>query len=387
MGEALKPRRRLLPGALAVSAVATLTLGAVRLTESARASDPRDAAWAAIGGCGAGGGAGSAGAGKWIGRGATGGRYDLQLMQNRTIGGDYIYDATGLDVSTKVLESWTIGTSLSWKANTFELDRYKTGSDPYGTKTQVVGGFGDLGLSVSRNFGDMNQHMAGLSIGLPTGRFDIKRAFDNTDPVAPTPWMPPQVQPGSGHYTMGLTLETTVDRDWGLWILGGSYTAAWAKAAPCGEGAASDLARYKACQEKTPSAWAWNPFDLRHNQDDDYHGAPGTGATTSDVASLYAHVGYKEETATQSAGVSLSLPLAPSYSWDKGASGPAGTMQRSQDVTLKISYGVEINLDPRNFPIFLAFGVPFVLNPVLDGSLPDEPPNYVFTAGIKGTFL
>ncbi len=29
----------------------------------------------------------------------------------------------------------------------------------------------------------------------------------------------------------------------------------------------------------------------------------------------------------------------------------------------------------------------FVLNPVLDGSLPSEPPNYVFTAGIKGTFL
>lgn len=346
-----------------------------------------DATWAAIGGCGAGGGAGSAGAGKWIGRGATGGLYDLQLMQNRTVGGDYIYDATGLDVSTKIFQEYTVGISFSWKANAFEIDPYKTGSDAYGTKTEVVGGFGDLGLSLSRNFGDLNQHLVGLSLALPTGRWDIKRTFDNVDPVSPTPWMPPQVQPGTGHYSLGLALETTVDRDWGLYILGGSYTAAWAKAAPCGSGASSDLDRFRACQEETPSAWAWNPLDLRHNQDDDYHGAPGTGATQSDVLALNAHVAYKEETATQSVGASLSIPLAPVWYWEKGPSGPAGTAHRSQDATFKLSYGLEINLDPRNFPIFLAVGVPFVLNPILDGELPDEPPNYVFSAGLKGTFL
>lgn len=379
-------KRHVLPGAAAVLAVCTLAAIPGQWERFARGDDPREAAWSAIGGCGAGGGAGSAGAGKWIGRGATGGRYDLQLMQNRTLGGDYIYDATGLDLSTKVLQAYTLGASFSWKANTFEIDPYKTGSDAYGTKTQVVGGFGDLGLSASRNFGDMNQHMLGLSLGLPTGRFDIKRTLDNTDPVSPAPWMPPQVQPGTGHYTLGLTMETTVDRDWGLYIFGGNYTAAWAKSAPCGS-SADAVTRFRECQESTPSAWAWNPLDLRHNQDDDYHGAPGTGATQSDVFSLYAHAGYKEETATQSAGASLSIPMAPTYYWEKGATGPGGTVHRSRDVTLKLSYGIEINLDPRNFPIFLAFGVPFVLNPVLDGSLPDEPPNYVFTAGIKGTFL
>lgn len=371
-------------GALSIATLAVATRG---LTESVASDDPRDAAWSAIGGCGAGGGAGSAGAGKWIGRGATGGRYDLQLMQNRTLGGDYIYDATGIDVSTKVLQNYTVGASFSWKANTFEIDPYKTGSDAYGTKTETVGGFGDLGLSLSRNFGDMNQHMASLSVGLPTGRWDIKRTLDNTDIVTGKPWMPPQVQPGTGHLTMGVTGETTVDRDWGLFIFGGSYTAAWAKAAPCGKDASNAAESYKDCQENTPSAWSWNPADWRHNQDDDYHGAPGTGATTSDVLSLYAHAGYKEESATQSVGASLSIPMAPSYYWEKGASGPGGTVHRSQDVTLKLSYGVEINLDPRNFPIFLAFGVPFVLNPIADGEMPNEPPNYVFTMGIKGTFL
>ena len=373
-------------GAVVLSA-ATLSAGVRSLTDSAASDDPRDAAWNAIGGCGAGGGAGSAGAGKWIGRGATGGRYDLQVMQNRTLGGDYIYDATGLDVSTKVFQDYTVGASFSWKANTFEIDPYKTGSDAYGTKTETVGGFGDIGLSVSRNFGDMNQHMAGLSIGLPTGRWDIKRTLDNTDIVTGTPWMPPQVQPGTGHYTVGVTGETTIDRDWGLFILGGSYTAAWSAATNCGVGAATDAERWKACQEHTPSAWEWNPLNWRHNQDDDYHGAPGTGATMSDVLSMYAHAGYKEESATQSVGASLTIPMAPSYYWEKGASGPGGTVHRSQDVTLKLSYGVEINLDPRNFPIFLAFGVPFVLNPIADGEFPGEPPNYVFTMGIKGTFL
>lgn len=378
--------RFVLPVAAALLGACTLASLPDLWGRFAAGDDPREAAWSAIGGCGAGGGAGSAGAGKWIGRGATGGRYDLQLMQNRTLGGDYIYDATGLDLSTKVLQTYTIGASFSWKANTFELDPYKTGSDAYGTKSQVVGGFGDLGLSASRNFGDMNQHMLGLSLGLPTGRFDIKRTLDNTDPVSPAPWMPPQVQPGTGHYTLGLTMETTIDRDWGLYIFGGNYTAAWSKAAPCGS-STDAVTRFRECQETTPSAWAWNPLDLRHNQDDDYHGAPGTGATQSDVFSLYAHVGYKEETATQSAGASLSIPMAPTYYWEKGATGPGGTVHRSRDVTLKLSYGIEINLDPRNFPIFLAFGVPFVLNPVLDGALPDDPPNYVFTAGIKGTFL
>jgi len=348
--------------------------------------DPRDAAWSAIGGCGAGGGAGSAGAGKWIGRGATGGLYDIQLMQNRTLGGDYIYDATALDLSTKIFQNYTVGISGSWKANTFEIDPYKTGSDAYGTKTEVVGGFGDLGLSASRNFGELNQHLVGLSLGLPTGRWDIKRTLDNTDPISPKPWMPPQTQPGSGHYSLGLTMETTVDRDWGLYVFGGNYTAAWAKAAPCGS-STDPATRFKECQEHTPSAWTWNPLDLRHNQDNDYHGAPGTGATQADVFSVYAHAGYKEESATQSAGASLSIPMAPTYYWEKGPSGPAGTVHRSQDVTLKFSYGIELNLNPRNYPVFLAFGVPWVLNPIADGNLPNEPPNYVFTMGVKGTFL
>ena len=346
--------------------------------------DPRSAAWAPIGGCGAGGGGGAAGAGKWIGRGATGGLYDIQVLQNRTVGEDYTYDQTGLDLSAKFLQNWTAGVSMSWKSNTFEIDPYKRNDSYYGTKTEVVGGLGDVGLSLGRTFGDMSQYSTTFSVGLPTGRHDIKRTFSNAESYSP--WMPPQVQPGSGHLTLGLSGETTIDRDWGLYILGASYTASFARAAPCGRSSDDDL-RYRECQENTPSSWTWNPADWRHTSDDDYHGATGTGATQADVASFYAHVGYKEEAATQSAGATLTIPMGASYWWDRGASGSAGTRHRNRDVTLKFSYGVELNLNPRNYPIFLSVGAPIVLNPIADGSLPGAPANWIFTAGIKGTFL
>lgn len=370
----------------ALPAFATVSVGVLLWPSFHKTPEdrPLDAAWSAIGGCGAGGGGGSAGGGKWIGRGATGGLYDIQVLQNRTVGEDYTYDQTGLDLSTKLFQSYTFGLAASWKSNVFEIDPYKTGSDFTGTKTQVVGGFGDLGLSVSRNFGDMNQHSSTISLGLPTGRHDIKRTFSNADGFVP--WMPPQVQPGSGHYTLGLTGETTVDRDWGLYIFGASYSASFARDAACGS-SSDQTTRFKECQENTPSALTWRVWEIRHNQQYDYHGAPGTGTTQSDVASFYAHVGYKEEMATQSAGMTMSIPMSPSYWWEKGAAGPFSAQRRSYDVSLKLSYGVELNLNPRNFPIFLSIGVPFTLNPLADGSLPNGPSNWILTGGLKGTFL
>lgn len=79
--------------------------------------------------------------------------------------------------------------------------------------------------------------------------------------------------------------------------------------------------------------------------------------------------------------------MAPSYWWEKGPSGPYSTLRRTNNFTLKLSYGVELNLNPRNYPVFFSLGVPFVLNPIADGSLPDGPSSWILTAGIKGTFL
>lgn len=379
MGRKLTAARLVLP-ALAIASVAFLLLPSFDRSEDR----PIDAAWSAIGGCGAGGGGGAAGAGKWVGRGATGGLYDIQVLQNRTVGEDFTYDQTGLDLSTKLFQIYTVDLSGSWKSNEFEIQPYATSSDFTGTKTEVVGGFGDMGLSVARNFGDLGQHSATVSFGLPTGRYDIKRMFSNAE--AFDPWMPPQTQPGTGHYTLGLTGETTMDRDWGLYLFGANYTAAFARSVPCGS-SSDDATRYAQCQESAPPALTWRFWELKHNQQYGYHGAPGTGATLGDAASAYAYVAYKEEAATQSLGATLSIPMAPSYWWEKGPSGPFSTERRNNDYTLKLSYGVELNLNPRNYPVFFSLGVPFILNPIADGSLPGSPSSWILTAGIKGTFL
>ena len=70
-----------------------------------------------------------------------------------------------------------------------------------------------------------------------------------------------------------------------------------------------------------------DPFDPRDNimagtsylrEMYDSYGAPGTGATGADGLSFYGHVGRKEESSTQSVGLTLSVPLAPTYYWEYG---------------------------------------------------------------------
>ena len=372
----------------------TLRRCALALTATALALAPfltqsrpgADVAWLAVAGCGAGGGGGSAGAGKWIGRGATGGAVDVELTQNRTIGGDYDYQQLSLGVSRKVASVHTLSLGLGWKSNTFEISPYMTSADYFGTKTEQTGGFGDLSLGWSRTFGDVGQWSGGITATLPTGQWDIKRNFSNADRYAP--WLTPDVQPGSGHYGLSATIERTFDKDWGLWLVGGSYSAAFARTSECGTSSSPAL-RYAQCQEDHPSALTWRLWELRHNTSDEYHGAPGTSATQSDVVSAYAHVAVREETAMHSLGATLSVPLGPSASWDRGPNGPGSLLTEHQDVSLKLSYGVEISIDPRNYPLFFSIGLPFKLNPMLEGKdwNPGVPQNTVLTAGIKATFF
>lgn len=373
---------------------ATLRRSALILSASALALAPLltlsghrpDVAWLSVAGCGAGGGGGSAGAGKWIGRGATGGAVDVELTDNRTIGGDYEYNQVSLGLSKKVDGANTFSLGMGWKSNTFEISPYMTSADYFGTKTEQTGGFGDLSLGWSRTFGDVGQWSGGLSFTLPTGQWDIKRNFSNADKYAP--WLNPSVQPGSGHYGASASVERTFDKDWGLWLVGGSYSAAFARESECGS--SSDPAvRYAQCQEDHPSALTWRLWGLRHNTSDDYHGAPGTSATQSDVVSAYAHAAIREETAMHSAGATLTVPLGPSRSWDRGPNGPGSLMTESQDIMLKLSYGVEISIDPRNYPLFFSIGLPFKLNSMLAGRdwNPGAPQNTILTAGIKATFF
>jgi hypothetical protein len=356
------------------------------------------AAWHNIGGCGSSGGGAAAGAGKWIGRGATGGLVDLEVLGNVTLGGDYLYDAAAFNTTYHYprLPAWTAGLSLNFKAATFEYEGYKVSTDPVPALERQAGGFGDLGLSLNRLFGEGYHHSIGLSLGLPTGQHDIKRLHQKSGLGADGDdrrWLNPFVQPGSGLYSLGVTYEFTQDHDWGLFVFGGSYTSAWAwDNQSCRDVPGSVTDKVVNCREEAPSPLTWKLWELKHqdwNADPatwlESEGAPGTGATGADVISLYAYVGHKEEASTQSVGLTLNVPMSPTYYWEMGSVDPVSQRIRTNDYVLKVSAGLEIT--HPSFPIFLSVGVPWRLAEIADRGRLVSPMNYVGTLGLRGTFF
>ncbi len=357
------------------------------------------AIWNNIGGCGSSGGGAAAGAGKWVGRGVTGGLIDLELLTNKTLGGDYLYTAVA---GTATLHfpshpNYTLAISSAWKSNTFEYEGYKTAEDFTPRLQRITGGFADLGLSANRLFGNENEHSLGLSILLPTGQHDIKRLHLKGQNAASDDvrWMNPFVQPGSGLYNLGLSYEYTKTKDWGLLVFGGSYSSAWAwDNQGCRDIGTSVSDKVYSCQNAAPSALTWRIWELRHQpyggdvQDwKDSYGAPGTGATGADGVSLYGYIGHKEESSTQNIGLTLSIPLSPTYYWEYGPgfNSQVSTRIRTNDYVLKLSTGLEIT-NP-NFPIFLSVGIPYKLNDIMARARLVDPQNYIGTVGIKGTFF
>jgi hypothetical protein len=362
------------------------------------------AVWNNIGGCGSSGGGAAAGAGKWVGRGVTGGLVDLEILSNKTLGGDYLYSATAgsLTFHNPSHPNYTAGLSLAWKSNTFEYEGYKVAEDLTSRMERTTGGFSDLGLSFNRLFGNENEHSLGVSASLPTGQHDIKRLHFKGQNIEPDDvrWMNPFVQPGSGLYSLGLSYEWTKTKDWGLLVFGGSYTSAWAwdnQGCKDVKGVQPTVNnKVLSCQEASPSPLTWKLWELQHQPfggDEDMtwensYGAPGTGGTGADGVSLFGYIGRKEESSTQNVGLTLSVPLAPTYYWEYGPgslNSRASTRIRTNDYTLKLSTGLEIT-NP-NFPIFLSLGVPYRLNDIVTRGRLVNPQNYVGTVGIKGTFF
>ncbi len=359
------------------------------------------AVWSNIGGCGSSGGGAAAGAGKWVGRGVSGGLVDLEVLSNTTLGGDYHYAAQALSPTFHIpsLPRFTAGLALAWKSNTFEYEGYKVAEDFTPRLQRVTGGFGDLGLQVGYLLGNENEQSVRLSLSLPTGQHDIKRLHlkglnSGSDDIR---WMNPFVQPGSGLYSLGASYEYTKTKDWGLIVLGGSYSSAWAwDNWGCRDrlnGTVND--KVFSCQAAQPSALTWKVWELKH-QDfaadpkewTESQGAPGTGATGADGISMYAYVGHKEESSTQNVGLTLSVPLSPTYYWEYGPGTNdyrVSTRIRTNDYVLKLSTGLEIT-NP-NFPIFISLGVPYVLNNIIERGRLVDPQNYVGTVGIRGTFF
>ncbi len=389
---------------------ALFALGAAVLMGVFWVRAPRDygeevAVWNNIGGCGSSGGGAAAGVGKWVGRGVSGGLVDLEVLSNKTLGGDYLYSsvAGSTTLHFPAYPVWTLGISTSWKSNTFEYEGYKVAADLTSRMERTTGGFGDLGFSVNRIFGNENEHSLGLSASLPTGQHNIKRLHFKGQNIEADDvrWMNPFVQPGTGFYNLGLSYEYTKTKDWGLLVFGGSYSSAFVwENQGCRDGLPTTTSvndRVLSCQAANPSPLTFKVWQLRHqpfyfeNPNPNWvnsYGAPGTGATSADGLGLFAYIGRKEESSTQNLGLTLSVPLAPTYYWEYGPGTDNSRMStriRTNDFTLKISTGLEIT-NP-NFPIFLSLGVPYRLNDIFARGRLVDPQNYIGTVGIRGTFF
>ena len=391
-------------GGTGLAILSVLALAGRELPGLRKAPGADVAVWNNIGGCGSSGGGAAAGAGKWVGRGVSGGLVDLEILGNETLGGDYLYSATAgsFTFHAPSLPNYTAGVSMALKFNTSEYEGYKVAEDLTSRMVRNTGGFGDLGLSLNRIFGNESEHSVGVSFSLPTGQHDIKRLHFKGQNIEPDDvrWASPFVQPGSGLYNAGLSYEWTKTKDWGLLVFGGSYSAAFAWD---NWGCRDDLPANKtvndrvlSCQSASPSPLTYKLWELKHQPWGDpdpkswmdSYGAPGTGATGADGLSIYGYIGHKEEASTQNVGLTLSVPMSPTYSWEYGPGtndNRVSTRIRTNDYTLKLSTGLEIT-NP-NFPIFLSLGLPYVLNDIISRGRLVDPQNYVATVGIKGTFF
>jgi hypothetical protein len=171
----------------------------------------RLASWQTIGGCGAGAATGPGGGAKWIGRGVSGGWFQIQCQTHLVYIGEGRRDvASTLQLTRELSERWAAGLSVPYlyKAQ----DRF-----PRPDLKLANRGLGDLNLTASRRFGVLGQTVMSLWIGLPTGTHAARWQV-NTQ-AAP---LPNDLQLGVGRPTASVVVDHTIDRTWGLMLLGAS---------------------------------------------------------------------------------------------------------------------------------------------------------------------
>jgi hypothetical protein len=177
--------------------------------------------WETIGGCGAGSSTGAGGAVRWIGRGAHGGLFDQQVMASYLRLDDGYNLGLSAQFTRDVADKWNVGLSVPLL--------YKYYRDYYGLPLDISNsGFGDISALVTRRFGEINDTALTLAVGFPTGVHDGKYRND---------YLTQEKQLGAGKVSGSLTLEHTLDQDWGVAVFGAS--AAY-------RGGENDLGNYRA---------------------------------------------------------------------------------------------------------------------------------------------
>jgi len=180
--------------------------------------------WDNIGDCGVGGGSGSAGgAARWIGRGVTGGMIDLEILGNKSIGNDYVYENLNPKISYNISERNTLNLIIPF---TTKSGTYKISEEPL---QETVGGLGNVNIEYRRKYGQTNAGTMMMSLGVPTGKYDHRREWVASGGAINNMYVVPELQTGNGLYNLSLGTQYSVSKDWGMILFGGSYTAMFAK--------------------------------------------------------------------------------------------------------------------------------------------------------------
>jgi hypothetical protein len=165
---------------------------------------PLLASWETVGGCGA-GSAGGVGSVKWIGRSTTGGLFDNVTQAN------YTHLATGYNLVLST--EFTRDLSDQWSVGVFVPFVYKRFNDYMDLPVDVANsGLGDINLLGTFRFGPIDATSLTASLGLPTGAHDVRYRND---------LFTQEKQLGPGRVTGTLTLDHTLDEQWGVVVLGG----------------------------------------------------------------------------------------------------------------------------------------------------------------------
>jgi len=165
------------------------------------------ASWETIGGCGAGSSTGAGGGIKWIGRSVTGGLFQLQSLATYT----HLSDGYNLSLTSQISrdlgEKWNVGLAVPLL--------YKYYRDMYGLPVDVSNsGVGDVAGFLTRRFGEINATSLTLLVAAPTGANNAKF---RTIPLTQ------EKQLGLGRVNGSLTLDHTIDKMWGVMVVGGSF--------------------------------------------------------------------------------------------------------------------------------------------------------------------
>lgn len=166
------------------------------------------ASWETVGGCGAGTSTSSGGGLKWIGHSVTGGLFNLQTQAGYTHLDDGYVVTISTQLSRDLGERWVLGVSAPYLYKYYR--NYKSLAMPVDISNS---GIGDVSAFITRKFGEIKATALTLTVGLPTGTHEAQFRMN---------YLSQEKQLGLGKLTGALSLDHTMDEQWGVIVLGGS---------------------------------------------------------------------------------------------------------------------------------------------------------------------